>query len=73
MRNGKRVDAELRLMFPPPPPLDQLNEEQLEVVARSKNLEAGTAGADWTSLESHSNLVEMWLQRSKVTGDEKTR
>jgi hypothetical protein len=73
MRNGKRVDAEQRLEFPDPPRLDQLSDEQKEIVARCRVLEVGSDLRQWTSLESHSSLVGMWMQYTESTGDEKTR
>jgi hypothetical protein len=73
MRNGKHVDAEQRLEFPDPPRLDQLSDEQKEIVARCKVLEVGSDLRRWTSLESPSSLVKMWMQYTKRAGDEKTR
>ena len=73
MRNGKRVDAEQRLEFPDPPRLDQLSDEQKAIVARCRVLEVGSDLRQWTSLESPSSLVGMWMQYTKPTGDEKTR
>jgi hypothetical protein len=72
-RNGARVDAEQRLEFPDPPRLDELNDEQKEIVARCRVLEVGSDLRRWTSLESPSTLVKMWMQYTKPTGDEKTR
>jgi hypothetical protein len=73
MRNGKRVDAEQRLEFPDPPRLDQLSDEQKAIVARCSALEVGSDLRQWTSLESPSSLVKMWMQYTKRAGDEKTR
>jgi hypothetical protein len=70
MRDGKKVDAELRRMLPGPPKLELLSEEQKEFVAIGKALEVGSDLRRWTSLESPS--IDMWMQK-KPTGDEKTR
>jgi hypothetical protein len=73
MRNGKVVDAEQRREFPDPPRLNQLNVEQREVVDKCRALEVGSDLRQWTSLDSPSHLVEMWMQYTKPTDSDKTR
>jgi hypothetical protein len=69
-RNGKAVDAELRGAFPPPPPMDDLNEEQTRVVQRCLALETGSASVEWTPLQSTSPFVSMSMKYTKPVGSE---
>jgi hypothetical protein len=73
VRNGKDVDAEMRLARRKPPRLDQLSEDQKEIVDRCRALEVGSGLRRWTALEATSNLVQMWVLRTHPTGNEATR
>jgi hypothetical protein len=69
-RNGKAVDAELRGAFPPPPLVQQLEDEQAGVVLRCLALETGSAAVEWTKLKSASPFVSMSMKYSKPIGDD---
>lgn len=75
VRSGESVDAEQRLAFQDHhlPSLDQLRDDQLEVVNKCKSLEVGSDLRHWTTIQCPSNLVQMWMQFTKPTRDDKTR
>jgi hypothetical protein len=73
MRNGDRVDAERREESPGPPQKHQLNNEQMEIVARCEKLAVGLHMRNWKKIDSPSRLVEMWMQYSQPTGEENSR
>ena len=63
-RKGRLIDAEIRAVFPSPPPLDQLADEQTAVVEGCRTLEAEDE-REWKDLESPSPLVKMWVKYAK--------
>jgi hypothetical protein len=69
-RNGKAVDAELRSAFRPPPPLNQLSEEQTRAAKSCLGLETASATLEWTSLKSSSPFVALSMQYTKPVGNE---
>ena len=50
-RNGRRVDGEVRSVWPEPPPSSTLNLEQREIVARCTALELANTDKQWTALK----------------------
>jgi hypothetical protein len=58
-RNSKEVDAELRAVFPIPPPLGQLSADQATVMDSGLALEADADAGDSKDLQSPSPLVDM--------------
>jgi hypothetical protein len=69
-RNGKAVVAVLWGAFPPPPPMDVLDEEQMRVVQRCLALETGSTSVEWTPLKSISPFVSMSMKYTKPVGSE---
>jgi hypothetical protein len=69
-REGKAVDAEVRSASPPPPLLQHLNDEQTRIARSCMALEAGSAAADWTSLEAPSPFVELAMIYTKPVGSD---
>jgi hypothetical protein len=70
-RNGNAVDAELRGASPPPPTVDQLNEEQMRIAQSCMALEAGSAAVNWTKLAPPSPFVELAMKYTKPVANEK--
>ncbi|GMI23360.1 hypothetical protein TeGR_g15299, partial [Tetraparma gracilis] len=59
-RGEADVDEELRALFPPPPPLEGLDDEQQSVAQRCLQLEAESVAVTWTPLKRVSPFVSTW-------------
>jgi hypothetical protein len=69
-RSGKAVDDELRAVFPPPPPLIELEGEQVRVVNRCLALEVGSGAIKWQALKSTSPLVSLSMMYTEPEGNQ---
>jgi hypothetical protein len=69
-RSGKVVDAELRDVFPPPPLLQHLDDEQSRIAQSCLTLESGSATVEWTPLKSSSPFVSLSMKYTKPVGSE---
>ena len=70
-RNGKLVDKEMRGVFASPPPLAELNEEQMSVVEDCRSLESED-GSEWETLASPSPFVSMWMKHAPAKENERS-
>jgi hypothetical protein len=69
-RNGKAVDGELRGVFPTPPLLQHLNDEQARIAQSCMLLETRSAAVQWMKLKSPSPFVSLSMKHTNPVRDE---
>jgi len=62
-RKGSVVDAEIRAVFPSPPPLAELDDEPKAIVDSCRAMESGEEDV-WETLPSPSPFVDMWVKHT---------